>query len=125
MLIVPVPQGFIHNPLLINVATWGALTVELAIGVLVWNRRLRPWLLLAGVLMHGSIMVMMAVGFFTPAMLVLYLAFVSPERVRAMPQFVRWRRRFDSVPRPAATSIDAVPNSSAPVCDTPVAMPSA
>jgi hypothetical protein len=89
MVIVPAPQWFIHNPLMINVATWGALAVELSLGVLVWNRHLRPWVLLAGVLMHTSIMLTMAVGFFTPAMLVLYLAFVSPQAVRRLPQTLR------------------------------------
>jgi hypothetical protein len=91
MVIVPAPQWFIHNALMINVATWGALVVELSLGVLVWNRRLRPWVLLTGVLMHTSIMFTMAVGFFTPAMFVLYLAFVSPQAVRQLPLALRSR----------------------------------
>jgi len=89
MVIVPVPQWFIDNPLIINVATWGALATELCLGVLVWNRRLRPWVLLAGVLMHTSIMLTMAVGFFTSAMFVLYLAFAPPETVRQLPATLR------------------------------------
>jgi hypothetical protein len=91
MVIVPAPQWFIQNPLMINVATWGALAVELSLGVLVWNQRLRRWVLMVGVLMHTSIMLTMAVGFFTPAMLVLYLAFMSPETVRQLPRVVRSR----------------------------------
>jgi hypothetical protein len=82
MLILPVPQRVIDSAFLMNVATWGALVVELALGTLVWNRRLRPWVLGAGVLMHTSIMVTMGVGFFTPAIFVLYCAFVSPEAIR-------------------------------------------
>jgi hypothetical protein len=82
MLILPVPQWFIHSAFLMNAATWGAVAVELAIGTLVWNRRLRPWVLGAGVLMHTSIMLTMGVGFFTPAILVLYCAFLSPKTVR-------------------------------------------
>ena len=107
MLIVPVPQWFIDNPLLINMATWGALAVELSLGVLVWNRLLRPWVLLAGVLMHTSIMLTMGVGFFTPAMFVLYLAFVPADRVRDLP--LSLRSRFSSSrrvsPRPELTDI--------------------
>jgi hypothetical protein len=82
MLILPVPQWFIHNAFLMNAATWGAVAVELALGTLVWNRLLRPWVLGAGVLMHTSIMLTMGVGFFTPAVFVLYCAFVSPETIR-------------------------------------------
>jgi hypothetical protein len=72
-----------------NIASWGTLTLELALGILVWNRRLRPWLLVAGVLMHTTIMLTINVGFFTPAMLVLYLAFLSPEAVRQLPANIR------------------------------------
>jgi hypothetical protein len=94
-----------------NVATWGTLTLELAAGILVWNRRLRPWVLAAGVLMHTGIMLTMNVGFFTPAMFVLYLAFVSPETVRRLPiniellvarrgVLARRRKPVDEIARP-------------------------
>lgn len=84
MLIVPVPQWIIQNALLMNLATWGTLALELALGTLVWNRRLRPWLLGLGVLMHTSIAFTMSVGFFTPAILVLYCAFLPPDAVRRL-----------------------------------------
>ncbi len=89
MLILPVPQWLSNDALLMNVATWGTLALELAIGVLVWNRRLRPWVLGAGVVMHVVIMLSINVGFFTPAMFVLYLAFVPPNRVRQFPHELR------------------------------------
>ena len=37
-----------------------------------------------GVALHAAIMVTVAVGFFSPAMFVLYLAFLSPETVRML-----------------------------------------
>ena len=113
MLIMPVPQWFIGNPFLINVATWGALAVELSLGVLVWNRRLRLWVLLAGVLMHTSIMLTIAVGYFTPAMFVLYLVFVPPETVSALPNRLRWRshRMSPESPTPETTDTAASPSA--------------
>jgi hypothetical protein len=113
MLIVHVPQWFIDNPLLINIATWSALVVELSLGVLVWNRHLRPWVLFAGVLMHTSIMLTMGVGFFTPAMFVLYLAFVPADRVRDLPRSLR--SRFSSLRRvsPPQESTDTPTSTSA------------
>ena len=81
MLIIQAPHWFTNNALLINVATWGTLVLELALGTLVWSRRIRPWVLGAGVVMHSTIIVTMGVGFFTPAIFVLYLAFVSPEPI--------------------------------------------
>ena len=89
MLIIPTPEWLTSNAMLINVATWSTLGLELAIGVLVWNRTLRPWLLFAGVLMHTTIALTINVGFFSPAMFVLYLAFASPETVRTLPRAIR------------------------------------
>jgi hypothetical protein len=126
MLIAPVPQWFIENPLLINVATWGALAVELSLGVLVWNCRLRPWVLLAGVGMHTSIMLTMGVGFFTPAVFVLYLAFISPERVRELPRSLRSRfsslRRVSPPPESTNTPTSTSAGTSRPPA-TPAMLP--
>lgn len=85
MLIIPAPQWISTSAFLMNLATWGTLFLELLIGILVWNRRFRPWVLAAGLLLHCFILATVAVGFFTPAMLVLYLAFVSPEAIRQLP----------------------------------------
>jgi Vitamin K-dependent gamma-carboxylase len=85
MLILPSPHWLTTNALLMNAATWGAMLLELSIGILVWNRRLRPWVLAAGVVLHSTIMITVAVGFFTPAMFVLYLAFVPADTVRRLP----------------------------------------
>jgi hypothetical protein len=89
MLIVPTPHWVSTNALLMNAATWGTLAIELSIGILVWNRRLRPWVLAAGVVMHSTIMITIAVGFFAPAMFVLYLAFVAPDTVRRLPGTIK------------------------------------
>ena len=62
-----------------NVLTWTALAIEFSIGILVWTRRLRPWVLLAGVALHLGIEYRLRVGFFSWAILVSYLAFVPPE----------------------------------------------
>jgi hypothetical protein len=120
------PHWVTDSALLMNAATWGSLAVELSLAFLVWNRRLRPWVLAAGVVMHTIIMVTIAVGFFTVAMFVLYLAFVPPETVQGLPHnakrvatkpmvaFRRWlsvrhRQRNTETTEPSA----AVPESSA------------
>jgi hypothetical protein len=82
MLIIPAPQWISTNALIMNVATWGTLVGELLIGILVWNQRCRPVVLVAGLILHGTILVTIAVGFFTPAMFLQYLAFVPPDTVR-------------------------------------------
>jgi hypothetical protein len=120
MLILHTPHWVTANALLMNVATWGTLTLELALGILVWNRRLRPWVLAAGVLMHTGIMLTMNVGFFTPAMFVLYLAFVSPESVRRLPTNIELlARRGVLARRRKAVDRVASPTDSAEQWSTP------
>jgi hypothetical protein len=69
--------------------------VELAIAVLVWNRRLRFWVLGAGVLMHLAMMINLNIGFFSLAMFVLYLAFIPWETVKRLPAQVKSRLSRD------------------------------
>jgi hypothetical protein len=92
--ILPAPQWIVGNALIVNAATWGTLLIELAIAVLVWNRRWRLRVLAGGVVMHLMILVSLSVGFFTFAMYVLYLAFVPWETARRIPSFVTqaWSR---------------------------------
>jgi hypothetical protein len=79
------PHWLSNSALLMNAAAWATIALGLSIAILVWNGRLRPWVLAAGVVMHTMIMITIAVGFFTPAVLVLYLAFVPPETVERLP----------------------------------------
>jgi vitamin K-dependent gamma-carboxylase-like protein len=74
-----VPDAIATSELLANLMTYGTLAIEFALGVLVWNRRARPWVLGLGVVLHLGIDYSIRVGFFTLAMFVLYLAFVPQE----------------------------------------------
>jgi vitamin K-dependent gamma-carboxylase-like protein len=77
----PAPDWFTTNALMMNLVTWGTLAIELALAVLIWNRRFRSWVLVAGVVLHLIIDAHILIGIFSYAMLVLYLAWVSPETV--------------------------------------------
>jgi hypothetical protein len=79
----PVPAFVTDSLLLVNLMTYGTLAVELAVAILVWNGRLRPWVLLLGVLLHLGIDYAVRVGFFSYAALVAYIAFLPPETVSA------------------------------------------
>ena len=86
---IPVPQWLAMNPPVMNAMTWSVLAIELAVGILVWFPRFRPWVLAAGVLMHVTIDLTIQIGIFTYAMLVLYLVWVSPETVKGLPDRLR------------------------------------
>jgi hypothetical protein len=59
--------------------TYGTMVTELSLAVLIWNRRLRPWVLLVGVSLHVGIGSSIMVGFFSYAMVASYLCFIPPE----------------------------------------------
>jgi predicted DCC family thiol-disulfide oxidoreductase YuxK len=70
------------------IGTWSTRAFELAFAVLVWNRRLRPWLLTAGVFFHLGIDLTLRAGPFSAVMLACYLTFVPATTLR------RWAREF-------------------------------
>jgi uncharacterized membrane protein YphA (DoxX/SURF4 family) len=77
----PVPGFVTDSLLLVPLLTSGTLAMELALAILVWNGKLRPWVLLLGVGLHLGIDYAVRVGFFSWAALVAYIAFLPPETV--------------------------------------------
>ncbi|MEJ2861396.1 HTTM domain-containing protein [Actinomycetospora flava] len=114
---IPVPTFLTDSPVLMELATFGTLATELAIGILVWNRAARPWVLTLGVLLHLSIELTLAVGFFSATIVTLYLAFVPPDRAEQVLLGMRdrlERRRRRSPQGAAAAPTESVPEARAP-----------
>jgi hypothetical protein len=76
---MPVPGFLTHSVVLINVLTYATLVIEFCLGVLVWNRAARPYVLALGVCLHLGIDSSLIIGFFSYAMMASYLTFVPPE----------------------------------------------
>lgn len=72
-----VPEWVFSSGLL-TALTWATLAFEGAFILLVWSRRLRPWVLGVGVTLHLGIDLFLDVGFFSWAMWLAYLSFVFP-----------------------------------------------
>ena len=84
-----VPHFLSDGVLASNVLTYGTVATELALGVLVWNRRWRPWVLAAGLLLHLGIELTIRVGFFSLALFVLYLVWLPPDwPARRLPELL-------------------------------------
>jgi vitamin K-dependent gamma-carboxylase-like protein len=92
----PVPAFVTHSPLISNVLTFGTLALELSLAILVWNRALRPWVLLAGLSLHLGIEYAIRIGFFSLTIISLYLIWVPPERMEAV--LLAVRRRLSRAP---------------------------
>jgi hypothetical protein len=73
------PDAVTESPIVSDLMSYGVMGTELAVGVLIWSRRLRPYVLLLGIGLHLSIDLVIRVGFFSWAVLVAYLAFVPSE----------------------------------------------
>ncbi|MEA2299390.1 MAG: hypothetical protein QOF77_2326 [Solirubrobacteraceae bacterium] len=98
---LPTPAFLSHSPAVVNLLTFGTLATELALGILVWSRRARPWVLLVGVALHLSIGWAIRVGFFGLTMFVLYVSFLDPDWAAAKILALRdaRRRRRKGAPR--------------------------
>lgn len=94
----PVPYVYEHM-WTIKLWTWGTLVVELALGVLVWIKELRYWVLLSGLLLHLGIDYSMNIPLFGPTMVAAYITFVEPEHLQNCLRSLK--RRFSRAQAPA------------------------
>ncbi|MET0728411.1 MAG: HTTM domain-containing protein [Acidimicrobiales bacterium] len=74
------PPWLFDQQILLNLLTWGTVAFEAGFAILVWNRRLRPWVLGIGVAFHLGIDLFLDIGFFSLAMWIAYLAFLDPDQ---------------------------------------------
>lgn len=81
--------GLTAYPLLLNAMTFGAVVLEFALAFLLWVRAARPWMIGAGLLLHGGIVLMINIPIFGELMVASYLAFLTPS------EFLAIARAFD------------------------------
>jgi predicted DCC family thiol-disulfide oxidoreductase YuxK len=80
----PLREGLLAvPPLLMRLATWSALALELLFAPLALSRRLRPWIWLAMVGMHLGLLVLVDFADLTCGMLLVHLFTVDPAWIRA------------------------------------------
>jgi predicted DCC family thiol-disulfide oxidoreductase YuxK len=77
----PVPYIFEHM-WTIKLWTWSTLLIEFSLGVLVWIKEFRYWVLLAGVLLHAGIDYSMNIPLFGLIMCGAYITFVEPAHLK-------------------------------------------
>jgi hypothetical protein len=96
-------------PVLVNFMTYTALLVELSIPFLIWFRATRPWAILAGLGLHGSILFTVNIPIFGELMAACYLTFLAPDELdavlRRLNPLAWWRaRRTSDVDEPAPSA---------------------
>ena len=83
-----------HYPVLINLMTYSALAMELALAFLIWFRAARPLVLFLGLMLHAGILLTINIPIFGELMWVGYLAFLTPPEFDALLRAVDVRRLF-------------------------------
>jgi uncharacterized membrane protein YphA (DoxX/SURF4 family) len=88
-----VPYAWSNSLLLANLLTYGTLVVELSLAIFIWNRRMRPWVIAAGIALHLFIELVFALGFFSLVMITSYVAFVPEDSMENRLIHLRGRLR--------------------------------
>jgi hypothetical protein len=94
-----VPLPIYDSLLMSNLASYATMLAELALAVLIWNRRARPYVIAAGLILHLGIEITLAVGFFSTVVCTGYLAFVPEERASEAIGWLRERLVRSGRPR--------------------------
>jgi uncharacterized membrane protein YphA (DoxX/SURF4 family) len=79
-------------PSLTKFFTWTALAIEFALGVLIWVKEWRKWVLLSGLLLHLGIEITMSIGFFEWIMITAYVLFLETDELNKGLEFLRKKR---------------------------------
>lgn len=77
--------------LVANLLTYGTLAVELALAILIWNRKLRPIVIGLGIALHLFIEITFGLGFFSMVIIMSYLSFVPEDTMARLLQKLRER----------------------------------
>jgi hypothetical protein len=85
---------FCQYPLLISVMTHVALFTEFLLAVLLWFKPTRPWMIAAGLLLHGGILLVINVPIFGEVMTACYLTFMTPAELDSVACALNLRRWF-------------------------------
>jgi predicted DCC family thiol-disulfide oxidoreductase YuxK len=75
-----------------NVGTYATILIEIAFPFLIWQRRTRPYLLAAAILLHFQFGVLMGLFYFSFVMVMGHMSFVRPEWVARLGH--AWKRKI-------------------------------
>lgn len=101
----PLPSWFL-TPAIVRLSTWLTLALEFSLGVLIWFKDLRYWILLSALLLHAFIEYSMNIPLFEWIMCSAFITFVYPEDLTRVWQRVRtWVAA--RLPAPMAVTYDS------------------
>ncbi len=87
----PIPSWFLH-PLMLKLESWTALVLEFSLGVLIWVKELRYFVLTLGLLFHLSLEYSLNIPLFQWDILSAYILFIDPADITHAWNWLRTRR---------------------------------
>jgi len=72
----------IQSKLLLLAVSWFTIATEMLFPILVWNRALRPYCLIVGILFHTGIEITMRIPVFSTVMMITYASFLTDDEVK-------------------------------------------
>jgi hypothetical protein len=109
LLRLELPTALVASPAVSAALTYGTLGIELAVGVLIWSRRARPFVVVPAIALHLLVDATLAAALISAAMLTAFVAFVEPETASRWITQLR-NRRFS---RKAPVSASSLPPTNA------------
>ncbi len=103
----PAPE-FVHHQPFVALATYGTLIIELALATIVFNRKLRKYAIVGGIVLHVLIEYMANIPLFEWVMMSTYLSFFYGDEVTAWSRKLgqKLKRLQASVTLPKGTELD-------------------
>ncbi len=93
----PVPSWFLH-PMLLKLGSWFALLLEFSLGILIWVKEIRYYILALGVLFHLTLEYSLNIPLFEWDVLSAYILFIDADDLTRAWDWarrgVRWRTRY-------------------------------
>jgi predicted DCC family thiol-disulfide oxidoreductase YuxK len=77
---------------LVNIATYSTILIELSYPFLIWQRRTRPYLLVAAIFLHLQFATFMGMPYFSFVMIMGHMSFVRPEWLTYLGE--AWKRKM-------------------------------
>lgn len=72
----------IKSKLVLLALSWFTIATEMLFPILIWNRALRPYCLVVGILFHAGIEITMRIPVFSTVMMITYASFLTDEEVK-------------------------------------------
>jgi len=82
-------ENLAENTFWLKLGTWCALGYQLLFPFVIWIKRLRPWILVMGLIFHLFILIFMGITDFALILIAAYTVFIEPKNANRLLRYLR------------------------------------